>query len=256
MLASNTPPPQHDDDTDPAPPRRAALAWALVLGVVGLTTAYATRGSGWADAALHALEWAQTLGPGVGSAAVVGLYVVCALAMLPAAPLSLLAGFVLGPVWGTVAVSLGSTLGATAAFAAGRTALRPWLRARLARWPRVQALERAVVDQGFRMVLLTRLSPIFPYNVLNYAYGLTGVDMRRYVLATWLGMLPGTALYVGLGAAANDVTQAMLAPQEAPSVERWVMLSVGVLAAGVAAALFARRARVELARLTPTLPTS
>ena len=75
---------------------------------------------------------------------------------------------------------------------------------RIASYPRFQAIDRAVGEQGFKIVLLTRLSPIFPFNLLNYAFGLTKVRLWQYVLASWIGMLPGTIMYVYLGSAPEE----------------------------------------------------
>ncbi len=108
-------------------------------------------------------------------------------------------------MYGSVAVSVGSVLGATAAFLVGRTLLRGSIERRIASYPRFQAIDRAVGEQGFKIVLLTRLSPIFPFNLLNYAFGLTNVRLWQYVLASWIGMLPGTVMYVYLGSALKSL---------------------------------------------------
>jgi uncharacterized membrane protein YdjX (TVP38/TMEM64 family) len=91
-------------------------------------------------------------------------------------------------------VSVGSVLGATAAFLVGKTLLRGWIERRIAAYPRFQAIDRVVGEQGFKIVLLVRLSPLFPFNLLNYAFGLTKVRLWQYVLASWIGMLPGTLM--------------------------------------------------------------
>ena len=87
----------------------------------------------------------------------------------------------------------------------GRTLLRGWVEQRVARNPKFQAIDRAIGEQGFKIVLLLRLSPVFPFNLLNYALSLTNVSFRDYFLASWIGMLPGTVMYVYVGKAAKDV---------------------------------------------------
>src|SRR5437588_4901937 len=129
-------------------------------------------------------------------------YTPAALFLVPGSLLTLGAGGLFGVVEGTVAVSLGSTLAACVVFLVGRTLARRWVEERFAGSPRFRALDRAVAGQGFRIVLLTRLSPLFPYTVLNYAYSLTRVSFRDYVLGSWIGMLPGTVMYVYLGSTA------------------------------------------------------
>jgi len=147
------------------------------------------------------------LGPaGIGLFAVV--YALAAVLFVPGSALTIGAGVVYGLVWGCVAVSAGSTLGATAAFLVARYLAR----ARVERWaagdPRFSAIDEAVGREGWKIVLLTRLSPVFPFNLFNYLYGLTRVRLGPYVLASWIGMMPGTVLYVYLGFAGRAVAQA------------------------------------------------
>ena len=109
----------------------------------------------------------------------------------------------------TIAISLGSTLAATCAFLLGRTLARGWVEARMEKQPLFKALDAAVAENAFKIVLLTRLSPLLPFVVLNYAYGLTKVKLRDFVLASWIGMLPGTLLYIYIGSTLHSA--AMLA---------------------------------------------
>jgi uncharacterized membrane protein YdjX (TVP38/TMEM64 family) len=114
------------------------------------------------------LEWIQQIGPW-GPVLLGAAYVPAALLFVPGSLLTLEAGFAFGVVRGTIAVSLGSVLGASAAFLAGRTLARGLIEGRISRNPKFQAIDRAVGEQGFKIVLLTRLSPIFPFNLLNQA---------------------------------------------------------------------------------------
>jgi uncharacterized membrane protein YdjX (TVP38/TMEM64 family) len=157
------------------------------------------------------VDWAS--GTGVaGLVAFAIIYMVAAVLFLPASILTLGAGAVFGILRGTVVVSAGATLGAAAAFLIARYLAR----ARVALWaeenPRFAALDRAVGNEGGRIVFLMRLSPIFPYNLLNYLFGLTRVGFVPYLLASWLGMLPGTILYVYLGFVGRALARSAVGP--------------------------------------------
>ena len=131
-------------------------------------------------------------------------YVMATVLVLPGSLLTLAAGFLFGLGYGFAIVSLASTLGATCAFLVGRFLARDWVAAKLQSQPRFSALDAAVGEQGAVVVLLTRLSPIFPFSLLNYGLGLTQVKLSHYVLASWAGMIPGTLLYVYLGSIASN----------------------------------------------------
>jgi uncharacterized membrane protein YdjX (TVP38/TMEM64 family) len=190
----------------------ASAAWLLPIADWTIAIAERARGTGAA-----------------GIAVFVTAYILSTVALLPGSLLTLAAGFVYGPVWGLAIVSPASVAGATAAFLLGRTILRHWAERKIGGSPRVRALDAAVTRQGFTLVLLLRLSPVFPFNVLNYALSLSGVRLRTYVLASFIGMLPGTALYVYLGSLAPA------AAELASASERGGPLRTAVYAAGLAA---------------------
>ena len=153
-------------------------------------------------------EWTTTLagrardtGP-VGVLLFVVAYVVSTVAFLPGALLTLAAGFAYGPVWGLAIASPASVIGATCAFLLGRTVLRGWAERKVGGSAKARAIDAAVDREGLKLVLLLRLSPVFPFNVLNYALSLTRIGLGRYVLGSAVGMLPGTAFYVYLGSLA------------------------------------------------------
>ena len=100
-----------------------------------------------------------------------------------------------------------SVAAATLAFVLGRTVARGWIARRIAGSPRFAAVDEAIGENGFRIVLLLRLSPLFPFNLLNYALGLTRLSLRDYVVASALGMLPGTILYVYLGSLVTSASE-------------------------------------------------
>src|SRR5260370_5009266 len=119
--------------------------------------------------------------------------------VIPGSIITLAAGSLFGVVVGTAVVSLASVTGASFAFWLGRTLARGLVEKRLAGNRRFRALDQAVAAGGFKIVMLTRLLPLFPFTLLNYAFGLPKVRFRDYVLASWIGMPPGTVRYVYLG---------------------------------------------------------
>jgi uncharacterized membrane protein YdjX (TVP38/TMEM64 family) len=160
-------------------------------------------------------------------------YIVATVCFLPATILTLAAGAIFGVGTGSVLVSIGSTLGATAAFFVGRSLARDWIGQRIAAWPRFHALDAALAERGFLIVLLTRMSPAFPFFLLNYAYGVSSVKPSDYILGSWLGMLPATAAYVYLGTLAASLAQVVSGSAGGAAQSgslRWVLLALGVLA--------------------------
>ena len=182
-------------------------------------------------------------------------YVVACVLFLPGSPLTLGAGFLAAAIWpdntflalasGTVAVSVGSVCGATAAFIVGRTFMRDWVADKIRNNKKFSALDAAVGKNGFKMVFLVRLSPVFPFNLLNYALGVTKVSLRDFVLASWIGMFPATVVYVYLGML--PATVAASASGEGKSPSEWAVLVVGLLATVALLVMITKIARKALA---------
>jgi uncharacterized membrane protein YdjX (TVP38/TMEM64 family) len=175
------------------------------------------------------------------------LYIAATVALMPESLLTLAAGAAFGLARAMVLVSIASTLGATAAFFLGRTLARDWVRRKIEHRLKFRALDRAIGTHGFWTVFLTRLSPAIPFSWLNYAYGITAVRSRDYILASWVGMLPGTLLYVYAGSAIADVSRA-LAGHARTGRTGEVLLWVGLGATVVVTALITHFARREIAR--------
>jgi uncharacterized membrane protein YdjX (TVP38/TMEM64 family) len=155
---------------------------------------------------LDLADWFRSAGtPGLVVYTVV--YILGASALFPESLLTIAAGFVYGPVWGTILVSPVSVAAATAAFLTGRFVARDWIAGKIAANPKFTAIDGAVGSRGFYIVFLLRLSPVFPFNLLNYALGLTRVRLRDYMLASFIGMLPGTFLYTYLGSLITNAAQ-------------------------------------------------
>jgi uncharacterized membrane protein YdjX (TVP38/TMEM64 family) len=194
----------------------------------------------------HALEHIAALGAG-GYAAFVLLYAAACVAFLPVSVLTFGAGALFGVGRAFALVWTGACLGSCAAFLIGRHWLRGWVEKRLARRPVFAAIDAAVSAEGWRVVFLTRLTPLFPFSMQNYAYGLTRVRFVEYALATAAGMAPGTLLYVYVGAAAGEAVKAGAGGRARTSAE-WAFFGVGLLSAFVVVALIGRQARAVLAR--------
>lgn len=150
------------------------------------------------------VTWIRSLGS-LGVAVYAILYILSPVVMFPASLLTLAAGFLYGPLWGTLLVSPASVAGSTLAFLLGRTVARERVKRRIESNARFSAIDAAVETTGLKVVFLLRLSPIFPFTLLNYALGLTRVRLRDYILGSFLGMLPGTFLYVYLGSSVANI---------------------------------------------------
>jgi uncharacterized membrane protein YdjX (TVP38/TMEM64 family) len=149
------------------------------------------------------LEWVASLGT-MGAIAFMVIYILATIAFVPGLLLTLGAGLLFGVVWGSIYVFFASTAGAILAFWIGRYLLRDWVAKKIAGNAKFQAIDTAVGRSGFKIVLLTRLSPAFPFNLLNYAYGITKVSLRDYSWGS-IGMIPGTILYVYIGSLASSI---------------------------------------------------
>ena len=228
--------------------RLAAVARvaALVAAAVLLLAAghYLGAGAAWK----RAVEWIGSLGPLAPIAFIVAYIAACVL-LLPGSLLTIAGGALFGVVWGSVYVAIGATLGATAAFLVGRYAAREWVARKLAGNVRFKAIDAAVGREGWKIVGLTRLSPAFPFNLLNYAYGLTQVRLRDYVLATAIGILPATVMYVYIGSLAGSIAALGADSQPQPAL-RWILRIVGFAATVAVAVYVARVARDALAEQT------
>ena len=170
------------------------------------------------------------------------LYVVATVLFVPGTILTLAAGAMFGLVGGTIAVSIGSTLGAALAFLIARYVARDKVAAMAGRNRNFGAIDRAIGEGGWKIVAMLRLSPAIPFNMQNYLYGLTPVRFWPCVVTSWLAMLPGTFLYVYLG----HVTGAAVGADRARTPAEWAMLAVGLLATAAVTVYITRLARRKL----------
>ena len=174
------------------------------------------------------LEWVEDLGPW-GPLVIAVAYVPATVFLVPGSLITLGAGAMFGVVKGTIAISLGSTAGAAAAFWVGRTLARGWVEEKVAGNAKFQAIDQAVGEHGFKIVLLIRLSPLFPFTLLNYAFSLTKVRFRDYLVASWIGMFPGTVMYVYLGSLVRRVADLTSGKIEGGPAQQ-VLFFVGLVA--------------------------
>jgi uncharacterized membrane protein YdjX (TVP38/TMEM64 family) len=200
----------------------------------------------------NALQWVNELGA-IAPIAFILIYIVATVAFLPGSLLTLGSGVLFGIVQGSFCVFIGATLGATLAFLVGRYVARGWISRKIAGNQKFQAIDQAVGREGFKIVLLTRLSPIFPFNLLNYGLGVTGVSLKDYVLAS-VGMIPGTVMYVYIGSLAGSIAT-IGGETTANPVAQWTIRIIGFIAT-VAVTLYvtkiARKALDESIDLTDT----
>lgn len=227
------------------------MSWrrALIVGVAVAAVAAAIWLLPIAEWTTRLAERARDTGA-VGVSVFVVAYMISTVALLPGSILTLAAGFAYGPVWGLAVASPASVAGASCAFLLGRTLLRGWAERKIGRSPRMRAIDHAVAREGFKLVLLLRLSPLFPFNALNYALSLTRVPFGTYVMASFIGMLPGTALYVYLGSLAPAAAELSSAGQGGGATQTLLYIggllaTVGVVVLGTRAARRALKADVE-----------
>ena len=189
-------------------------------------------------------EWVDGLGA-LGPIVFVLGYAVAVVAFIPGSVLTLAAGAIFGLVEGTLYVFLAATLGSAACFLIARHGARQAIEKRIDGDPRFAAIDRAVGEQGKKIVFLLRLSPAFPFNLLNYGLGLTKVKLTDYLIASF-GMLPGTLLYVYTGKVAGDVAAIAGGAQTEKGAGDWAVLIVGLIATAIVTIYVTRIAKQAL----------
>jgi Uncharacterized conserved protein len=200
----------------------SCLAVSLIIAAKQLNI------QGWLQTSI---TWIESLGSW-GAIAFIIIYNIATLLFIPGSLLTLKGGCLFGVVWGSMYVLIAATIGATFAFIIGRYLTRDWVCRQLEKHPKFKAIDQAVAKQGFKIVFLTRLSPIFPFNLLNYAFGITQVSLKDYILGS-IGMIPGTVMYVYIGSLATDL--AMISTHHQPTtaeteIGKWLIQIIGLTA--------------------------
>lgn len=206
------------------------LAWRLPVSHWIVSLADRLRGMGAAGVALFIVA-----------------YVLAEVALLPGSLFTLAAGFAYGPVGGLLVASPASVLAAAVTFLLSRTVLRDWIKTRIARHPKARALDKAIGTNSFKLILLLRLSPVIPFNVLNYALGLSDAKVGRYLIASFIGMLPGTWMYVYLGSLATTAA-GLTDASRGGGPQRLALTLAGLVATVIVVVLVTRAAQRALER--------
>ena len=182
-------------------------------------------------------QWLRSFNDWVGQMGVAGIfifiivYAVATVLLAPGAILTIGAGFAFGLWKGFLAVSGGATLGASLAFLVARFIARDKIEAIAKGNEKFRNIDSAIGKQGAKLIFLLRLSPVIPFNLSNYFYGLTGVKFWPYVLASWIGMMPGTFLYVYIGTAGKAAVAAAAGGAAVKhGWQYWTFLGVGLAA--------------------------
>jgi uncharacterized membrane protein YdjX (TVP38/TMEM64 family) len=182
-------------------------------------------------------QWLRSFSDWVGEMGAVGIlvfivvYAIATVLMAPGSILTIGAGFAFGLWKGFLAVSAGATVGAALAFLVARFIARAKIEAIAQRNEKFRNLDSAIGKQGAKLIFLLRLSPVIPFNLSNYFYGLTAVRFWPYVLASWIGMIPGTFLYVYIGTAGKAAVAATAGGEAVKhSWQYWTFLGVGLAA--------------------------
>lgn len=236
----------------PSPTAGRLAAYALVAAAVVALLLFAGRQAG--AYVPRFAQWVEGLGVWGPVAFILG-YAVAAVAFVPGSLLTLAAGAIFGLARGTVYTLIGATLGASAAFLIARYGARGAIERRIAGNARFAAIDRAVGREGFKIVALLRLSPVFPFNLLNYSLGLTRVGFLQYLAAS-IAMLPGTLLYVYYGKAAGSLAALAGGSQPQKGAGSWVLLGVGLAATIVVTTFVTRLAGKALRQEIGDAPAS
>jgi uncharacterized membrane protein YdjX (TVP38/TMEM64 family) len=192
------------------------------------------------------LRWVADLGAW-GPFFYMVIYILACVFFIPGSILTLGAGVLFGVVKGSIIVSVAATVGATCAFLVGKYLARDWVAKKIQANPKFQAIDEAVAREGWKIVGLTRLSPVFPFNLLNYAYGLTRVSLRDYFFASWIGMMPATVMYVYIGSLAGEIAKIGGERYSRNSAE-WALYILGLIATAAVTVYITRIARAALGK--------
>src|SRR6266568_8003253 len=230
----------------PAPKSAVARLIALIVIVIALFLVMKF---------LPVQQWLRTFSDWVGQMGVtgififIGVYVVATVLLAPGAILTIGAGFAFGLWKGFLAVSAGSTLGAALAFLVARFIAHERVAAIAQRNEKFREIDNAIGKQGAKLIFLLRLSPVIPFNLSNYFYGLTAVKFWPYVLASWVGMMPGTFLYVYIGTAGKAAVSAAAGDEAMKhGWQYWTLMSVGLAATIIVTIWVTKIARDALQR--------
>jgi len=199
--------------------------------------------AGWADWMGGAMEWVRHSG-WLGCVGFVVLYVVSCVFFLPGSVLTVGAGAVFGTALGTLLVAISATAGATLNFVTSRYLARAWVLRKFGDHPRFHSLEESIGRRGWKLILISRLSPIFPHSLVSYSAGLSRMPLPQYILASLVGFIPLSAAYVYTGEVVGKMV-AVRGPHNMDPTSWWVSFA-GIVATVVVVVLSAHAAAVGL----------
>lgn len=211
--------------------------WKLILSIITLATGIILfRLMGWGDTLILLREWISNLGIW-GPFVFVLLYIVAVIAALPGTAITIAGATLFGSVPGVILVSIASTIGASLSFLIARYLARDFILRKLSANETFRKLDSLTLEHGAVIVAITRLVPLFPFNIINYGFGLTAISFRTYVFWSWLCMLPGTILFVvGTDAVISAITSGKVP---------WLLVIV-IVFAGIFLAFLVRLAKKKL----------
>ncbi|MBA7614889.1 TVP38/TMEM64 family membrane protein [subsurface metagenome] len=228
--------PDHEDTHSTSPRKKQSLWRPIVLAVILISFMVLAKVFNLGSRLGELREWILSLGT-FGPLVYVLIYIVAVVFAIPGSVITVLGGVLFGSVVGVASVSVGSTIGASLAFLVSRHFARGAISQKFARNKKFHHLDQLTEEHGAIIVAITRLVPLFPFNLLNYGFGLTRVPFWTYVFWSWICMLPGTILYV-VGA---DAVATAISERRIP----WVMVIILVVI-GVIITFLVRQARKKL----------
>ena len=223
----------------------------LVMVVIFLALVYAVYVLPIAEPIMALVDWAQAR-PLAGAVVYIACVVLATVLFVPGSGSMMIAGYLFGLGTGTLASAVAITLGAQCAFLMGRLVARDWVVGKVSGNPRLEALESGLREEAFLIVVLTRLSLVIPFNLLNYVYGITSVRAGVHFVATAVGMLIPVAMYVYLGTLARDIGE-ILSGSATPSTMGYWIAGAGVIVVAVLTWVMHRAASRALERHLPAM---
>jgi len=197
------------------------------------------------------LQWIDSLGT-LGAIAFVAIYIVATSICIPGSMMALAGGALFGKLIGSFLVYISGLLGAYTAFWLGRSLLRDWIQNRLQKNIYLKAVNKIVADEGWKIACLLHLSPIIPFNMLNYALGTSRISQKNFVFATAIGILPGVILYTFLGSTISDLTMVITGMSDGADKQlQWIVSAIGIVATLGLTVYLARIAQRKIEKSQP-----
>ena len=208
---------------------RQNFKW-LIWFVCGLALVLLARYAELEKVITPVLQWIDSLGT-LGAMAFVVIYTIATSICIPGSIMALAGGALFGKLMGSILVYISGLFGAYVAFWLGRSLLRNWIQRRLQKNIYLKTMNKVVVAEGWKIACLLHLSPIIPFNLLNYALGTSKISVKNFVFATAIGILPGVILYTFLGSTISDVTMVMAGMSDGADKKlQWLVSAIGILA--------------------------